>query len=818
MIHIPEQWDTWSIIEKVGEGSFGSVYKAVSHDRTAAIKIIKIPKDRESYQAIKNSVNGNDLSVESYCLDMVLDIRKIYEVMDQLKNHPNIVTVYDYIVEANTDMVGYTIYILMEYLESFPYYASCHDLKEHDIIQLGIDLCNALELCEKEHIVHRDIKPDNILVSKDQVFKLCDFGIAKRFEKTNASVGIHGTFSYMAPEVHHGRPYNHTADIYSLGLVLYILMNNNRDPYVNMNKQIIFYKDKEDAFLKRIEGKEEIPAPINASEGLQNIILKAISYEPKNRYQTAKEFRHDLEKLQNGTYRGKKNQTSRHSYGKKLRKTILTVATLVVVALAVRGGIWSWNHFMVKPINHVRVEDPTNLCNMYCTLDGNGTLTLEGTFAKNVSAVPDISVYPWDNYRSKIRRIIFPNENLMIPEGAFKNCKNLKEVSINDKVSDIEDSAFENCSHLKKVTLPKNLESVGNSAFFKTPWLKSHDKFIKNPSGDMLIAYLGDDTEVTIPKEIQTISSSAFEGRTRLKKVTLNHISTIQSKAFNGCTALAEITLSKHLYIVGDEAFSGCSNLQTINLPIPYDSVLWGYDVFHGTEWADYHRVGDYLIDRNSILKYYGKEPEITIPDGISYIAGSSFARDDTLEKISIPDSVKDIGCQAFSNCENLKEVNIKGHNTYLGEKSFNSCPKLYRKNFHIPGDNHEIGYAAVDFTDSQSPDYQTLNNVLIFWGDMAEKDVVIPDGIQYISDTCFVGSEMEILKIPTSVVKISDDTFYDMKDLKTVIFESGSKCLIGKGAFQDCHKLEKVVLPKRNFNKQELYDIFAGSPWYKNR
>ena len=100
----------------------------------------------------------------------------------------------------------------------------------------------------------------------------------------------------------------------------------------------------------------------------------------------------------------------------------------------------------------------------------------------------------------------------------------------------------------------------------------------------------------------------------------------------------------------------------------------------------------------------------------------------------------------------------------------------------------------------------------------MAEKDVVIPDGIQYISDTCFVGSEMEILKIPTSVVKISDDTFYDMKDLKTVIFESGSKCLIGKGAFQDCHKLEKVVLPKRNFNKQELYDIFAGSPWYKNR
>ena len=104
-------------------------------------------------------------------------------------------------------------------------------------MKLGIDLCRSLEYCGQLHIIHRDIKPENIFVSRFGDFKLGDFGIARELEKTMSTFQKGNLFLYGAGDVQ-GEQYDSRVDIYALGLVLYKLMNHNRLPFLNLEKQL----------------------------------------------------------------------------------------------------------------------------------------------------------------------------------------------------------------------------------------------------------------------------------------------------------------------------------------------------------------------------------------------------------------------------------------------------------------------------------------------------------------------------------------------------------------------------------------------------
>ena len=93
----------------------------------------------------------------------------------------------------------------------------------------------------------------------------------------------------MAPEVFHGERYGIQADIYSLGLVMYKILNKGRDPFVDVTKQMIYYRDKEEALQRRMSG-EALPLPADASEKLGKIIIKACDYNPIHRYKMQKNF------------------------------------------------------------------------------------------------------------------------------------------------------------------------------------------------------------------------------------------------------------------------------------------------------------------------------------------------------------------------------------------------------------------------------------------------------------------------------------------------------------------------------------------------
>lgn len=290
----------WTITKLLGEGSFGKVYEMerVDFGRTykAALKIITVPSNMSE---LKNAMfeSMDQSSVVDYFYSCVEEVIDEFTLMSKLKGNSNIVSYENHKVIEHTNEIGWDILIQMELLTPLNEYISKTQLTQWDVIKLGIDICKALEVCHRYNIIHRDIKPENIFISDLGDYKLGDFGIARTIEKTTNGLSKKGTYGYMAPEVYKGDSYGTSVDIYSLGLVLYRLMNNNRLPFFPPYPSPIRYSDQEQAMLRRIQG-DPIPKPQNASIRLAEIILKAISYKPEERYSSPEAMRKELESIQ----------------------------------------------------------------------------------------------------------------------------------------------------------------------------------------------------------------------------------------------------------------------------------------------------------------------------------------------------------------------------------------------------------------------------------------------------------------------------------------------------------------------------------------
>ena len=302
-------WPEWKIVEKIGEGSFGQVYKAQRTERGksfySAIKIINIPGSQSELNSVR-SETGNDQAAREYFQNLVEECIQEIGTMEYFRGNSYIVSVEDFKVMEYLDAIGWEISIRMEYLTSFLDYCAEKQLQEKEVIQMGLDLSKALGYCRKLHIIHRDVKPENIFVSRFGDFKLGDFGIARELERTMSGFSKKGTYSYMAPEMYKGEKYDSRVDIYSLGIVLYKLMNHNRLPFMNLEKQFITYRDKENALNKRMSGEQMAP-PAEAGKLFGQIILKACAFDPNERYQTPEEFYRALDDLKNGRIRSRQS-------------------------------------------------------------------------------------------------------------------------------------------------------------------------------------------------------------------------------------------------------------------------------------------------------------------------------------------------------------------------------------------------------------------------------------------------------------------------------------------------------------------------------
>lgn len=290
----------WKIKRKLGEGNFGAVFEIEREDfgtvYHSALKAITIPKTQSELESLLD--DGMDATGATQYLEQFVEkIVGEFVLMSKLKGNSHIVSYEDHRVIKHKDGIGWDILIRMELLTPLMTHMKTTSVTKRDVIQLGIDMCRALELCQKYNIIHRDIKPENIFIADSGDFKLGDFGIAKEVEKTQSGLTKTGTQTYMAPEVYKGQPYGSSVDIYSLGIVLYRLLNHNRAPFMPQYPEPISYSDRERALIMRMGG-HKFPMPSGVADSrLAEIALKACSFKPEDRYSSPTQMREDLEAI-----------------------------------------------------------------------------------------------------------------------------------------------------------------------------------------------------------------------------------------------------------------------------------------------------------------------------------------------------------------------------------------------------------------------------------------------------------------------------------------------------------------------------------------
>jgi serine/threonine-protein kinase len=323
-------WGKWKVEDKVGAGSYGSVWKVSRSDgenvEYAAIKEIIVPASKEIlYESKLQGLNPE--MAKLYFRQILDDTLLEVQLMRKLSKYPNIVHFEKYQIRdvPFTDDFGWVVLIWMEFLQPVRDIFLNQRITIRDVAKIGIDICCALEACEENQILHRDIKPDNIFYDpKTNQYKLGDFGIAREQGRATADKGRPGTLSHMPPEVYQGERFSYGSDLYALGMILYRLLNYFRLPFLPPYPQPFTPHQRDQALLQRLNGAEpELPQMgkrnaefLGASKkedddigiyvdvahreqaiALGEIVRKSISAKPNNRFQNARQLRIAIEEV-----------------------------------------------------------------------------------------------------------------------------------------------------------------------------------------------------------------------------------------------------------------------------------------------------------------------------------------------------------------------------------------------------------------------------------------------------------------------------------------------------------------------------------------
>ncbi len=378
----------YRLIEKIGAGGMGVVYRA--HDeqlrRDVAVKIL--PHDLFSDAASRERFRKEALAVGRL-------------------NHPNIAMAFDFGEQNGVD------YLVTEYIPgtNLDEKIGKQPLPQKTVLDLGIQILSGLEAAHRENVVHRDLKPGNIRLNRDGQVKILDFGLAKLTEpfdenadtvNLTSSVSVSGTLPYMAPELLRADEADARADIWAAGAVLYEMATGRR-AFPDKQPSLVI-----DAILHYDPVRPTLINPkITAS--LEAVILKALDRDPDRRYQSAREFRVDLQRLLAGgeiaTDTLRQSQVLEVAANRRRKKVVLAFLAVLLVGLglgyvAKRLVPVRSTHqkiLAVLPIETVGQDAPTNALGLGLT----ETLTAKLVQASDNNSIQVVS--PRDLRDQKVR-------------------------------------------------------------------------------------------------------------------------------------------------------------------------------------------------------------------------------------------------------------------------------------------------------------------------------------------------------------------------------------------------------------------------------
>jgi serine/threonine protein kinase len=277
--------------EAIGQGSNGTVYAAkdTETERLYIVKHISIPQSPTQVEALLyTGAVADEEEAQNYYAQSVQELETELEQLNKLASCPFIQNYTGAQIEPKQNAVGYDCYLVMPFSVSLQRFLDRSAMTHLRALNMGVDLCSAMEALREEGLIHCDIKPQNIFINQYNQYMLGDVGVVRRDELAYTYLSDQYVGDYTAPELRDAlTSLNETMDIYALGLILYRIYNGNHAPFEDEKTT------PKEAEQQRLDGVE-LPAPMYADYELAEIIRKACAFDPAERYQTPSELQQAL--------------------------------------------------------------------------------------------------------------------------------------------------------------------------------------------------------------------------------------------------------------------------------------------------------------------------------------------------------------------------------------------------------------------------------------------------------------------------------------------------------------------------------------------
>ncbi|HET9228060.1 MAG TPA: serine/threonine-protein kinase, partial [Thermoanaerobaculia bacterium] len=271
----PPKLGRYEIVDEIGKGAMGVVYLARDPliGRLVALKTFRL------------GYSVRDQELEQFRIRFMREAQSA-----GILSHPNIVTIHDVVEQTEEGLA----FIAMEYVRGTTLKAllqSDQPMSLQFIVDVVSQVAEALDYAHAHRVIHRDVKPANILITADNKVKITDFGIARLDTSNLTQEGqLLGTPNYMAPEQIQGKEIDHRADLFALGVVLYEMLTRHK-PFQGENLTVVSHRIVYDHFTPPKEYARDLPP------GVEQVLDRALEKDPSRRYQRARDLAEDLRRV-----------------------------------------------------------------------------------------------------------------------------------------------------------------------------------------------------------------------------------------------------------------------------------------------------------------------------------------------------------------------------------------------------------------------------------------------------------------------------------------------------------------------------------------
>lgn len=752
----------------IGEGGFGITYLAYDNKLDARCAV------KEYFPhavAVRNTETSNDIVCPengSEYSDGLIRFRNEAEKLSQFYSLKSIVNVRDYVEENNTG------YIIMNYVEgiSLKNYLDAHKgkISADEVFAMMEPIIRDLSIIQKEGIIHRDISPENIMVTDENKLVLIDFGSAREYED-NKSLSIILKHGYAPPEqyISTGNQGPWT-DVYSICATIY---------------RAITGKAPDDSIdLMESCSKTKKPSKLGAklSAGCEEALMKGLELSYRERLQSCEELHSRL-------YTESRNVQSERLPKKAFALGAASAAAVILilaVVFAAAGGndkeeiaavsgegqqsdisseagsesvteiseIESSAEVTSEAVTETETTAETtidvNILASGNSQNGEWELTRDGVLTVDVSGVAGLSSGGWTEYSDKITEVVLGDDVTELRKGAFKDYTNIRSVNFNGKLEKIGEQCFMGCTALESADIPESVALIGRSAF--------------EASGISSLSING----------AAQIEDKAFYKCEKLADASLGEAVWQDNSIyiFSNCSQLKSIVLPKNIKIISKFLFAGCSSLTSIVFPESVEEIS------------------------ESAFKDCTSLKEISLPESMNLISSNAFINCSSLRSVLLPKSIKQFDSFSFNGCDNELRIYLPDEFSFDIVNEFNNVNEFI---FVGSGKNPVMmelaeNYYNVEFTD----DYYTENyrsgnifyintlyesNRSVFESDTGSVDIY-NDSLLYQSPIPFDRSGIEYIVINDDLPFNNDQThnleinYFAFSNLKGVYIPSHIKMI----------------------------------------